>query len=180
MPTSDTVVRDRRFVSVRLRSADVTRFSEKRDKRASHHCGDQGHNYEHGENPLREDTHIITYIEGNEFHQSTRVHQCAELKRLPPFHSSETGRQGASTELPRSGYRYNDQADEPILSAVEETNLSAQTGESKEHWQQQDGAQVLDSHNQFVPETICCRHDYSCQKRPEERMNPDEFRAYRR
>src|SRR5438105_347525 len=55
------VAHDRRFVSVRLRSADVTRFSEKRDKRASHHCGDQGHNYEHGENPLREDTHIITY-----------------------------------------------------------------------------------------------------------------------
>ena len=46
------VVNDPRFPSVRLRSANLTRFSEKPDKRASHHGSDQGHNYEHGEDVL--------------------------------------------------------------------------------------------------------------------------------
>ncbi len=74
-----------------------------------HYGSNESHDHKHGENPLREDTHIIAYIEGN-----------------------------ASTKFSRRGYGDNDQADKPILSAVEEADLGAQTGESKEHWQQQD------------------------------------------
>jgi len=39
-----------------------------------HYGSNESHDHKHGENPLREDTHIIAYIEGNEFHQSARVH----------------------------------------------------------------------------------------------------------
>src|SRR5437773_2020465 len=37
-----------------------------------HYGSNESHDHKHGENPLREDTHIIAYIEGNEFHRSAR------------------------------------------------------------------------------------------------------------
>ena len=115
----------RAWPSVRKRSAKLTRFSEKGDEQTSHNGRKEGHNYEHSENPLREHTHIITDIKCNEIHESPRVHQCAELKRLGPFHPGETRRQSTSTEFSRGSNRNDYQADEPILSTIEETNECA-------------------------------------------------------
>ena len=57
--------------------ANLARFSEERNKRASHHRSNEGHNYEHGEDALGKNTHVVTNVKRDEFHQSPRVHQRA-------------------------------------------------------------------------------------------------------
>src|SRR5438874_2266887 len=94
-----------------LRSKVTLAFSKESDQWPRHYSSDESHDHEHGEDALRKYAHVITDIKRDELHQSSRVHQCAELKRLAPFHAGKTSSQSASTELSGSGYRDNKKAD---------------------------------------------------------------------
>lgn len=45
---------------------------------AGHASGCDGHDDQHGEDARRQNPQVITDVERDQFHQPTRIHQCAE------------------------------------------------------------------------------------------------------
>jgi hypothetical protein len=124
---------------------------------------------------LLENTWVIADIKDDEFKESTGVRQCAELKRLAPFHSGKTRRRGAFTR----GCRDSDQAESTNPKRGEEADLVRRPVKAKNSGKSR-RAQILNPSNELVSETTWRRHDYSCRKGPEERVNADKLGAQRR
>ena len=100
---------------------------DQRQPRRSHKGREQRHDHENHEQRRRDDPHLVTDLQHNQFHQSARIHQHADRQAVLPRLADQPGRERGADHL--TGDRHDDEqrADSPQVRRIQQADLRTQT-----------------------------------------------------